>query len=85
MCSCSYGNSAKILILERLFQSLNVTLWCLDTSCEYRTLSHLFGVGRSTICEIVQETCEAIVNVLMGIYITFPCGDSYKSVISGFE
>ena len=66
-------------------QRVAITLWCLATSCEYRTLSHLFGIGRSTVCEIVQETCKAIVSVLMDIYITFPCGDSLKSVVDGFR
>ena len=26
-----------------------ITLWCLATPCEYRTISHLFGIGRSTV------------------------------------
>ena len=43
-------------------QRLAITLWCLATPCEYRTVSHLFGVARSTVCEIVQDTCRAIVH-----------------------
>ena len=38
-------------------QRLAVTRWCLATPCEYRTIAHLFGIARSTVCEIVQETC----------------------------
>ena len=37
-----------------------ITLWRLATNIEYRTLAHLFGVGRSTFCVIVHETCKAI-------------------------
>ena len=41
-----------------------ITLWYLATYTEYCTISHLFGVGRSTVCEIVHETVHAIVRVL---------------------
>ena len=34
-------------------------------------MSHLFGVGRSTVCEIVHETCQAIVDNLLHKYIFF--------------
>ena len=36
-----------------------VTIWKLATNIEYRTLSALFGLGRSTVGEIVVETCRA--------------------------
>lgn len=62
-----------------------ITLWCLATPVEYRTIAHLFGVGRSTVCMIVQETCACIVEVLQKQYINFPSGDSLKDVVRGFE
>ena len=66
-------------------QRVCITLWCLSTSCEYRTIAHLFGVSRSTICVIVQETCSAIVTVLMKTYIAFPKDDALRAVVNGFE
>ena len=33
-------------------QRLAVTIWFLATPCEYRTIAHLFGIARSTVCEI---------------------------------
>ena len=66
-------------------QHVAITLWCLSTPCEYRTLSHLFGVGRSSVCEIVQNTCRAIVSVLMDVYISFPMGNALNEVVNGFE
>ena len=39
-----------------------VTLWFLATNAEYRTIAHLFGIGRSTVRVIVQETSRAIVS-----------------------
>lgn len=66
-------------------QRVCITLWCLSTSCEYRTIAHLFGVSRSTICVIVQETCSAIVTVLMKTYIAFPKDGALRAVVNGFE
>ena len=34
-----------------------VTLWRLATNIEYRTLSSLFGLGCSTVCIVVLDTC----------------------------
>ena len=51
----------------------------------YCTVAHLFGVARSTVCEIVQETCQAIVSNLMQDYIRFPTGEALKAVVEGFE
>ena len=64
---------------------VGVTLWFLATTAEYRTLAHLFGIGRSTVCNIVQETLKAIVSVLMRQYITFPNGSGLQDVIEGFS
>ena len=66
-------------------QKVAITLWCLATQCEYCTMAHLFGVARSTVCEVVQDTCRAIVHILLKTYIRFPTGDALKRVIDGFE
>ena len=62
-----------------------VCLWCLATPIEYRTIAHLFGIGRSTVCDIVHETCRAIVKVLMKEYIKFPSGDDLDHVVDEFK
>ena len=62
-----------------------VTLWFLATPSEYRTISHLFGIGRSTVCCIIHETVRAILKVLLKKYISFPLGDQLQNVIQGFE
>ena len=66
-------------------QHLAITLWSLATPAEYRTIAHLFGVGRSTVCMIVQETCTCIIEVLQRQYINFPSGQSLQDVVTGFE
>ena len=62
-----------------------ITLWCLATCGEYRTIGHLFGLARCTMCLIVHDTCKAIVNVLLKRYIQFPTGDQLNDVVSGFK
>lgn len=62
-----------------------ITLWCLATPTEYRTIAHLFGVARSTICDIVHKTCSAIVECLMSTYINFPRGNQLQRVIESFQ
>lgn len=64
---------------------LAVTLWFFATTAEYRTISHLFGIARSTVCEIVWETASAIVHHFLSTYIKFPVGDQAKSVKDGFQ
>lgn len=63
---------------------LAITLWCLATCAEYRSITHLFGVARCTVCVIVHDTCAAIVRVLLPHYIKFPVEDDLEFVINGF-
>ena len=62
-----------------------VTVWTLATPCEYRTIGHLFGISRSSVCKIVHETCEAICNVLLQEYIRFPKSNELETTIRRFE
>ena len=52
---------------------------------EYRTLSALFGVGRSTVGFIVVETCQAIATYLLPRHIQIPQGERLKEIVDGFE
>ena len=49
---------------------------------EYRTLSNLFGIGRSTVASIIAETCRAVSGKLMERFVT---GEQLKEVVKGFE
>ena len=62
-----------------------ITLWCLATCGEYRTIAHLLGVARSTVCVIVHDTCMAIVDVLLKRYIQFPRDDELSEVVENFK
>lgn len=64
---------------------LAVTLWRLGTNIEFRSIGHLFGIGKSTCVRIVREVTEAIVKHLLPKYIQIPSGNRLLKVISGFE
>lgn len=49
-----------------------VALWRLASNIEYRTISTLFGVGKSTVCRCVRDMCHAIVALLSSIYLQPP-------------
>ncbi|XP_062523298.1 uncharacterized protein LOC134197960 [Corticium candelabrum] len=62
-----------------------VTIWKLATCVEYRTLSALFGLGRSTVGSIVLETCYAIAKYLLPQYVSIPQEEKLKETVNGFE
>jgi len=62
-----------------------VTIWCLATPNEYRTIAHLFGIARLTVCEIVHETCCCIVDVLLKEYIKLPTSNRLSTVVEEFK
>ncbi|XP_056151389.1 uncharacterized protein LOC130126040 [Lampris incognitus] len=49
-----------------------VALWHLASNVEYRTISSLFGVGKSTVCRCVRDMCHAIVVLLRPLYLSTP-------------
>ena len=62
-----------------------LTLWYLAINADYRTIGHLFGVSKATVCVVTKEVCTAIVNVLLPRYIQVPAGDELKKVMEGFK
>ena len=66
-------------------QRVAVTIWRLATNIEYRTLSTLFGLGQSTVCKVVNETCKAITTHLLHKFVQLPQGERLEEDIAGFE
>ena len=66
-------------------QRVALTLWYLATNTDYRTIGHLFGVSKATVCMVTKEVCAAIVKVLLPTYIRVPAGDELKKVVEGFK
>ena len=66
-------------------QRVALTLWFLATNADYRTIGHLFGVSKPTVCVVTKEVCAAIVKSLLPKYIRVPTGDGLKAVVEGFR
>ena len=71
----------KAISVER---RVAMTLWYLATNADFRTISHLFGVSKASVCLIRREVCAAIVRVLLQKYIRIPAGSKLASTIDGF-
>ena len=48
-------------------------------------MSHPFGMGRCTVCEVIHDTVNAIMQKLKHQYIFLPVAEAQKEVINGFE
>ncbi|XP_049579200.1 uncharacterized protein zgc:113227 [Syngnathus scovelli] len=49
-----------------------VALWKLATNSEYRSIGHLFGVSKTTVCRCLREFCSAACALLLPCHIRFP-------------
>ena len=54
------------------------------TNGDYRTIAHLFGVSRASVCLITRDACEAIVNIFLPKYIQTPQGEHLHNITDGF-
>nr|XP_023654070.1 protein ANTAGONIST OF LIKE HETEROCHROMATIN PROTEIN 1-like [Paramormyrops kingsleyae] len=62
-----------------------IAIWKFATNIEYSTVSRLFGVGNSTVCQCVQEVCNAVINVLLPIHIAFPNAEKFMDMAEFFN
>jgi hypothetical protein len=64
---------------------LALTLHHLAEGTTHSTLSSNFRVGRSTVSEIIYDTCKAIYDVLQPIYMKPPSSPAeWKAVAEGY-
>nr|XP_055049367.1 uncharacterized protein LOC129434466 [Misgurnus anguillicaudatus] len=61
-----------------------VALWYLATGSGYNTISHLFGLSRSSVCVCVWEVCSAMVSCMQK-HIQLPTGQRLLDIMDGFE
>lgn len=64
---------------------VGVALWRLATGNEYRTLQELFGIGRSTACQILEEFVSAVAQELKRTLIKRPTHDEFIEIAQGYR
>jgi len=79
---CLYTVCLSLLIYN---YSVAVTIWRLATDVEYRTISALFGIGKSTVYDIVHRTCHTMTKHLMPKYVNLPSEEKFKEITEEFE
>uniref|UniRef100_UPI00358EB018 uncharacterized protein n=1 Tax=Myxine glutinosa TaxID=7769 RepID=UPI00358EB018 len=57
-----------------------MALWKLATNSEYRSVSHLFGVGITTVWRCVREFCAAVEKVLVPELLRFPNQEKFEEM-----
>ena len=62
-----------------------MTLWFLATGADYRTIGHLFGVSKSSVCLVTKEVCSSIVSQLLPQFVRFPTGSALTEVVEGYK
>ena len=62
-----------------------VALWRLATNADYRTIGHLFGISKGSICVILDEFCTIMAEVMLPRYIKIPTGECLDKVMETFE
>uniref|UniRef100_A0A673HQ67 DDE Tnp4 domain-containing protein n=1 Tax=Sinocyclocheilus rhinocerous TaxID=307959 RepID=A0A673HQ67_9TELE len=62
-----------------------ICIWRLATNLEYRSISHLFGVGLTTCSIITQEVVTAINMIMTPQYIKTPSLAEFRIIVQGFR
>ena len=62
-----------------------IALYFYSDTCNYRTISSLFGIGRSTVCNILQAVSEGIVEKLLPKIICLPNEIEVQTIIRKFK
>jgi hypothetical protein len=66
-------------------KQVDIPIYFLGSSAEYRTIGNFFGVSTSTVCKVVHMVCETIAENRLEKCVSFPTGINFKHVIQGYE
>ena len=66
---------------------LAIALYGLGSSAEYRTIASLFGVGRTTVGEILLEMAKEIYTIFKDEFLNTypPTSEKINEIVQGFE
>ena len=62
-----------------------ISLWRLATNADYPTISHLFGVSKGSVSDILDEFCTTVCNILLPKYINIPTDEALYMNVRKFK
>lgn len=64
-----------------------IAVYALGSSAEYRSVAHLFGVSKTTVCRILLEFCHEVYKQLKPLYLNyFPLSrNTIEESLQGFQ
>lgn len=69
-----------------LKKRIAIALYTLGSSSEFRTISNLFGVGKATVTQIMEDFCREVVKVMKDDYLdAYLSPDKFEEPLKGFE
>lgn len=70
-----------------LQKRIAISLYTLGSSAEYRTVGSLFGVGRTTVGQLVLEFCRELWNIFQKDFLNVypPTQEKVEEIVRGFE
>ncbi|XP_035986731.1 putative nuclease HARBI1 [Fundulus heteroclitus] len=66
-------------------QKVGAVLWFLGTTSDYRTIAHLFGISRASLCIFVKDVCEAICYHLTPQFVKLPTDIEATNIMESFK
>ena len=58
VCSYIQRKNTRLRLCITVEYHVGITLWCLATCGKYRTIGHLFGVARITVCLLYMRRAK---------------------------
>lgn len=62
-----------------------VAFWRLATNSDYRTIGHLFGISKESVCVIADEFRTVMAEIMLPRYIKIPTGEDLHKVMETFQ
>lgn len=79
-------NDTRFRIAIPLEKRIAIAMYTLGSSSELRTISNLFGVGKTTVSNILQEFCQEVVKIMKNDFLDiYLKPERFNESLQGFE
>ncbi|XP_019626781.1 PREDICTED: protein ALP1-like [Branchiostoma belcheri] len=62
-----------------------VAIYWLASGDLFRTVADLFGLSTASVCNLVHDFCQVVVETLLPRYISWPKGEALRQTVNGYE